>query len=539
MYILGITHPISSTNAAVIVNDGEVISAVEEERFVRIKQAPKMFPFHSIDWCIKNAGINDKDIDIIGIGWDGYHDKEEIKNKFTEFQQDEKNLFIECFELEKNFLKYLKNRFPSAKIIFVRHHLAHAASSCFVSGFDKSLFLTLDARGEYESGLVGIYDKGDFEIIRRLSRYESVGHFYSQMTNLIGFKGHFDEGKTMGLAPYGKPIESLLDLIQTHDTGRIEIDGSKLASIKNQFKFLGSDPTKDERKNIAATAQFLLEKTATHLVKNIQEVSSENKICLAGGTALNIDMNSRILEMDNIKDIFIQPASGDAGTALGAALYLHHQFSSKKITPMKHVFLGPQIDEDEVIDYLKKSCIAYETLSNIPQEIAEIINQDRIVAWVQGKAEFGPRALGSRSLLGNARKKEMWLKMNKVKHREYWRPLAPSIIEEKASEFFESKTKSPFMLLGSKVKDKKIESIPAVVHVDKTARHQTVNKNDNRLYWELLNEVGKNDDMPIIINTSLNLKGDTIVNSLQDALRTFYSSEIDNLCIGKVLISKS
>ena len=538
MIILGITHPISSTTAAALVRDGEILSSVEEERFTRIKQAPRMLPFNAIDWCLKNSGISYDDVDIIAVGWDGYSSKKEIEYHFTEHQKDEAVIWSECIGVEKIFLNFIKKRFKNSRIVNVRHHIAHAASSCLVSGFEKSLFLTLDGRGEHESGIMGIYENGDFQILRRISRYESLGELYSKFTSAIGFRAHFEEGKTMGLAPYGSPIKSLIDLVKIDKNGKIIIDGQRLMGL-GQNSFPGDDPTKDERKDIAATAQYLLEKCALSLVEQLKEVSNISKICLSGGSALNIDMNSKILNSDGIDDIFIQPASSDAGTALGAALYVHHQYSSKKICTMEDAYLGPEIIHSEVEEYLENSCIAYKQLSDVPNEIAKILSENKIVAWIQGRAEFGPRALGSRSLLANPTNPEMWKKLNKVKGREYWRPLAPSVIEEKTSNYFSNKKpKSPFMLLSSTVKNEQKEKIPAVVHVDGTARQQTVSKKSNQLYWDLLNEFEKINGVPVLINTSLNLPREPIVNSIQDGLKTFFSSEIDYLCIGNYLITK-
>ena len=342
----------------------------------------------------------------------------------------------------------------------------------------------------------------------------------------------------MGLAPYGSPIKSLIDIAKIDKNGKIIIDGQRLTGL-GQNSFSGDDPTKDERKDIAATAQYLLEKCALSLVEQLKEVSNISKICLSGGSALNIDMNSKILNSDGIDDIFIQPASSDAGTALGAALYVHHQYSSKKICTMEDAYLGPEIIHSDVEEYLENSCIAYKQLSDVPNEIAKILSENKIVAWIQGRAEFGPRALGSRSLLANPANPEMWKKLNKVKGREYWRPLAPSVIEEKTSNYFSNKKpKSPFMLLSSTVKNEQKEKIPAVVHVDGTARQQTVSKKSNQLYWDLLNEFEKINGVPVLINTSLNLPREPIVNSIQDGLKTFFSSEIDYLCIGNYLITK-
>jgi len=227
-----------------------------------------------------------------------------------------------------------------------------------------------------------------------------------------------------------------------------------------------------------------------------------------------------------------------AGTALGAALFINHQFSSEKINPMRHAYFGPKIHGDTLKKYLDHACISYNELSHVPSEIAKLLADNKIIAWVQGRAEFGPRALGARSLLANPTNSSMWLKVNQVKGREYWRPLAPSVIEEDSSKYFEGVNDSPFMLLSSKIKEDKKRLIPAVSHVDQTARPQTVSKNTNLVYWELLQEFKKLQGVPVLINTSLNLRGDPIVNTIQDCLKTFYSSNIDYLCIDNYLISK-
>ena len=277
MIILGITNPPSNNAAAALVRDGEILSAVEEERFTRTKQSPNMFPINAIEWCLKNSGISYDEVDIIATTWDGYHSKKEIEYHFSEEQKAEADFFSDCMRIEKLYLNFIKKRFKNPRIVNVRHHLAHAASSCMVSGFEKSLFLTFDGRGEYESGIMGIYENGDFQILRRLSRYESLGEFYGKFTSLLGFKSHFEEGKTMGLAPYGNPIKSLMDIVKIDKSGKLIIDGHRITTLE-QNSFLGDDPTKDERKDIAATAQYLLEKCALSLVEQLIEVSKISKI---------------------------------------------------------------------------------------------------------------------------------------------------------------------------------------------------------------------------------------------------------------------
>ncbi|MGI0009793.1 MAG: carbamoyltransferase C-terminal domain-containing protein, partial [Nitrosopumilaceae archaeon] len=283
--------------------------------------------------------------------------------------------------------------------------------------------------------------------------------------------------------------------------------------------------------------QHLLEKCVLQLVDYLTSISNNSKLCLAGGVALNIDMNGAILKSGLIKEMFVQPAAHDSGCALGAALYLHRQYSSKKSSPMKHAYWGPEYSNDEIKQDIIDSGLRYHELDDVAAEIADLISKNKMVGWMQGRAEFGPRALGNRSLLANPTKPDMWKKVNKIKKREYWRPLAPSIIEDKVDEFFVNHNNmSSFMLLKFQVKENKIAEIPAVVHVDGSARPQTVSKETNILYWNLINEFEKIQGVPVLLNTSLNLKGEPLVNNPQDALEALFFSDIDYLCIGKYLV---
>jgi carbamoyltransferase len=553
MLILGLTHPISWNSAAVLLEDGKVIAAVEEERFVRVKHAPRMFPHHAIAYVLQRAGIKESDIDIVALGGDqGLHSKEEIDNAVKKARKPctadtERDFWVQSAEAEALLIKYLERRFRRAKISFVRHHLAHAASTCFVSGFDKALFMTIDGRGEFESGLLGSYENGEMEVLRSIPVSDSLGAMYSLFTELIGFRPHTDEGKTMGLAAYGTPIEALMRVVETDADGRIQIDWDTLLALNGRIHFeqwfkntlSEGDPTKDMRKDLAATAQTLMERSVLALLTQLVDVTGVRNLCLAGGCALNIDMNGAILNSGLVKDIFVQPASHDAGCALGAALYVHSQLSSKRPEVMRHAYLGPEVEQKETQDYLDNSGVSYRVLSDVPSEIANLISEGQIVGWVQGRAEFGPRALGSRSLLANPTIPDMCERVNRVKGREYWRPLAPSVTDEATAKFFSNtQATSPFMLLKFAVRDQCKAVIPAVVHVDGSARPQTVSRETNEVFWNLLSEFSKIQGVPVLINTSLNLKGEPIVNSIQDCLKTLYCSEIDCMCIDRYLITR-
>lgn len=520
--------------AAALLCDGKVIAAVEEERFLRIKHARHMPPIRAIEWCLEKAKITAKDIDLIGVQWDGPHSFDEVKH-FVHHNIESRKFWHQAI-LNELFLKdYLSKRFPNAKIFPVRHHLAHAASVCYVSGWEKSLFITLDNRGETESGILGIFERGDFSIIRRMSIYESLGRMYELFTEKIGFEKHSAEGKTMGLAPYGTIIPSMTDIAKMDKYGKLMIDTERIHSIPLTH---GMDPTKDKRKDVAATAQYLLEKCVLALLEKLVEVDSTTRLCFAGGIALNIDLNGMILESGLVKQLFVQPGASDAGTALGAALYLHHQFSNSKIEKMDHVYFGPEYTDEHIKKCLDFKKIKYYTSSDITSETAALIANNKIVGWFQGRAEFGPRALGNRSILANPVNKKMWYEVNKVKRREYWRPLAPSVLEEHSRDYFSNSEKSPFMLLKFQVKEEKINQIPAVVHIDGSARPQTVSKHTNELYYNLIKKFEQDQGVPLLLNTSLNLRGEPLANNPNDAILNFLNSNMDVLCIGKYIAHK-
>ena len=546
MIILGLTHPISWNSAAALLLDDKIAGAAEEERFVRIKHAPRMIPYHAIEYVLRQANIRHNDVDIIAIGWQGPHTISEARLassgrnlRIPYTAETERDFLTQSVEKESIFMNFLHHQFPNSRIFVVKHHLAHAASACYLSGHDRSMFLTIDGRGEFESGLMGIYDHGEFEVLRSFDLNESLGNMYSHFTALLGFREHTDEGKVMGLAAYGKPMQSLLEVASvTND--RIVIDWPKIGSLFGAYRDFAGDPTKDQRKDLAATVQYLLEKCVLKLVERLAQVSGSPNICLAGGCALNIDLNGAILRSGLVRDIFVQPASHDAGCALGAALHIRHQYSTSKPQAMEHAYLGPQLDDPETESYLEHCGLKYRVLSDIPYEIAELISKNKIVAWVQGRAEFGPRALGSRSMLANPTDPGMRKLVNRAKGREYWRPLAPSVTEEAAAGFFRNPcAKSPFMLLRFAVREERVEDVPAIVHIDNSARPQTVSRETNQLFWNLLTAFQRIKGVPMLINTSLNLRGEPIVNNIQDAVRTLYCSEIDFLCVGNYLVSKS
>ncbi len=547
MNILGITHPISFNTAAAILVDGELVATAEEERFNRIRYSPRMIPENAIKFVLKKANLTETDIDIVALSQNPAthymnfpfnYLKGLAANKHTPIH--EIYWWMECARMERYIEKYLKEKFSNARIYRVAHHLSHMASSVLFSGFKDTTFLTLDGRGEFESGLLGEFKAGKLDIFHSLKVQESLGILYEEFTVLAGFRRHMDEGKVMGLAPYGTPIESLFNLVKMDRSHNIRINWKALRRVSAGQ--LSNDPTKDKRKDLAATGQYLLEDTALKLVEILKENSGSRNICLAGGVALNIDMNSKILNSGNFDDIFIQPASSDAGCALGAAGYAYFKETGKlPRPPMDHAYWGAEYSDSEIkatLDKLKIKNYTHLDSSQIPATAAELIAKGNIIAWFQGRFELGPRALGARSFLANPGKADMWKIMNDTKGREYWRPLAPSMLEEDAGDFLENSHDSKFMLLSFKVKEEKRKQIQAVTHVDGTTRPQTVSKGTNKIYWSTIKEVEKITGVPVVINTSLNLRGDPIANTPEDCIRTFFGSGTDNAVIGNYLLSK-
>jgi len=548
MNIIGITHPISFNTAAAILVDGELIATAEEERFNRIRYAPRMIPENAVNFVLKKANLKETDIDVVAtshnpatsyLNFPINYLKGLSVNRHTPIH--EIFWWMECARMDRYLEKYLRTKFPNSKIRRVSHHISHMASSVLFSGFKDSTFLTLDGRGEFDSGLLGELKNNEIDIFHSIKVQESLGILYEEFTSLTGFRRHMDEGKVMGLAPYGKPIESLSKLVKVDKNYNIKINWKELRQINTGT--LTNDPTKDKRKDLAATAQYLLEETALKLVELLKDNSDSKNICLAGGVALNIDMNSKILNSGRFDDIFIQPASSDAGCALGAAAYVYFKETGKLPQPqMEHAYWGVEYGNEEIENALKRLKIKnYTHLDNtqIPATIADLISKDNIIAWFQGRFELGPRALGSRSFLANPTKADTWKIMNQVKGREYWRPLAPSMLEESIGDLLEMPHDSKFMLLSFKVRDDKKDLMPATTHVDGTTRPQTVSKSSNHLYWSTIKEFEKITGVPTVINTSLNLRGEPIVNTPEDCVKTFFASGTDYAIIGNYLLSKT
>ena len=569
MKILSINsyHPDSS---AAIVVDGQLIAAAEEERFSRIKYYAG-FPTESIKRCLECANISIEDIDYIAIPrkrnarvlkkvYYGLKMPELTRSRAQRWGKtyDLKNELAKVFGIDKNKIK--------AKIIEVEHHRAHLSSSFFVSGFDKAFLLSADALGDFASTMWGIGSANKIDILGKITFPHSLGFFYTAITQYLGFRKFGDEYKVMGLAPYGEPayIDEFRKIIKTHRKGftldlkyflhhkkHIKMDFSNAAPnvdiIFSPYleERLGkrreeNEPIEKRYRDIACSLQKRLEEVVVELVNAVSSHDISH-LCLAGGVAHNCALNGRLLRDTHFTDIYVPPAPGDAGLSVGAAMYLNnHLFNNSRDFIMKHAYWGPHENSNCSIEVLERKDIMTEEVDDdaLCKKIAKEIADGKIVGWVQGKMEFGPRALGARSILADPRRSDMKDILNKkIKIRETFRPFAPSILEEYTLEYFQNNVNSPFMSFICELKKDKQKIVPAVCHVNGTARLQTVNKTSSPIYWKLINEFRKITGVPILLNTSFN-ENEPIVCSQKEAMDCFLRTEMDVLVLGNRIIRK-
>jgi carbamoyltransferase len=431
---------------------------------------------------------------------------------------------------------------------FVDHHLAHAISAYSYGGFDKAAIVVMDGRGAWEASSIWYGHDGRLDHVLTIPWPNSLGLFYAQFTQYLGFVPNSDEWKVMGLAPYGSPGVNLNEFISLdEETYRVNAPllFERVNGTSAIAKRLGPERTPeseidDSFKNIAFAVQDACEAAMISLVKLAIEKTGCRNVCLAGGVALNSKANGKIQASGLVDNIFVQPAASDDGVALGAvyAPYLDHG-GRLPMKPMRHAYLGPEFSDAEIEKALVTYKLRASQLSNVAATTAEFLANGKIIGWFQGRMEFGPRALGHRSILADPRDPEMNAKVNNaVKFREWWRPFAPSMLREAAGEYLEHACDSPFMILTNPVRPEKRGVIPSVTHVDGSARPQTVVQEIEPLYWNLINEFGRRTGVPVLMNTSFNLRGEAIVNTPTDAIRTFFSSGMDALVIGSYLVEK-
>jgi carbamoyltransferase len=568
MYILGLTT--LGDSAAALIKDGQLIAAAEEERFSRVKHHSG-FPYKSIEFCLDYAGITLKDIEHVGHYWKPWilrhKAMQAIKAALVSPEMFKARADRGITQVSDSYLgmfrhaKRLREHFgPSDfKFHYIEHHQSHAASAFFVSPFDSAAILTWDGTGEDTTTLFCKGEGNKIRVLKRIKLPHSLGQFYSAVTNYIGFDMFAgDEWKVMGLAAYGKPkyYDFFREKVLTtngHGDFKFNIKVLDHHLAKHyQFPRAIIDELGPERKkgedlterhwDVACSAQKALEDTGLYLVEQIKEMTGEENLCMAGGVAFNSVMNGRIFHESPFKKFFVQPAAGDAGCSVGAAYYVWNQIlRNPRSFIMDHAYWGPAFSNDECREALSTAGLKYEAIADelLLPPLAKMISEGAIVGWFNGRMELGPRALGARSFLADPRRSDMREILNhKVKLREWFRPLAPSMLEECGTEVFGKEHHDPFMITVVEVADELKEKIPAVVHVDGTARPQMVLKYTNPRYWNLINEFRKLTGIPMLLNTSFNVQ-EPIVCTPQDAINTFKNANFDALILENNLVLRS
>jgi carbamoyltransferase len=540
MNVLGLNGIFHDSSAAVVI-DGTIVAAAEEERFNRRKHAKECMPFTawelpalSASWCLERAGLRPTDVDVVAYSYDPSLAVQPNGDLTASQWEPLRTLYAQRMPL------FLKSAFPGierAVVEFVPHHLAHAASAYHAAPFGDCATIVCDGRGERSSYLAGSVRAGHFGMTDSQALPHSLGLVYEDLTVHLGFHRSSDEYKVMGLAAYGKPafLEPLRRSIRTEESGfsAPPIDFSAYAPKRSD-----GEPFVEAHADLAASVQARLEEILLELAFRLHARTGDRFLAMAGGVALNCVANARIAAEGPFERVWVQPAAGDAGTALGAALFAAHKHGDR-VAPMSSAALGREWDDGELSGWLDRSSVEYERPRDIARAVAEIVAGDGVVAWFQGRSEFGPRALGHRSLLANPKYAANLERLNDIKGREQFRPVAPMVLEERAGEMFEGQLPSPYMLFTHRVKPEWRERIAAAVHIDGSARVQTVNASDEPLVAEMLRELDRLTGVPVAINTSFNTAGRPMVDDPRDALECFGSSPIDALAIGPYLLKRA
>jgi len=575
MYILGI-NAFHGDSSAALIKDGVLLSAIEEERIKRVKHWAG-FPMESIKFCLGKEGISIEDIDYIAIGRDPMariHKKlwrvitrvpsfSFLQSRFSNLKKIKniKYLFAQSFGVSEEKIK--------AQIINVEHHRSHLASAFLVSPFNTSAVLSIDGFGDFASVAMGVGDSNKIKISKEVLFPHSLGIFYTALTQFIGFPNYGDEYKVMGLSAFGQPIyvEQLRRVVKIKENGLFELNTDyflhdkegvemtwlnegpkigKLYSVKME-ELLGparkdGEELSERFKNLATSVQFIYEEVFFHILNNLYKETGIDNLCLAGGCAQNSLANGKITDKTSFKNIYIPPAGHDAGTAIGAGFYLWNSIlGNKRSFSMTSSYLGQDFTDSYIENKLKENNLQYRVLGDeeLIKIVVKILSEGNIVGFFQGRTEFGPRALGNRSILANPADKNIQDIINaKIKRREMFRPFAPSIMEEFVGEYFEKTEPVPFMERVYMFKKDKTQNIPAVIHRDGTGRLQTVSKFTNERYWNLINEFYKKTGVPMLLNTSFN-ENEPIVNRPEEAIACFLRTKMDALVLGNYLILRN
>ncbi len=579
VYVLGISGIIGITNqyvghdtSAALLRNGEIVAMAGEERFNRVKKCTGT-PFQAIRFCLETAGIEFEDLTAIGWGWDPYAARRRwVRKKSRQPARRIAGMAADVARLPGCGI--LKSALPQAldpdmltslqknhsrgglvrlfgaaagsiPLIPVDHHYAHAASAYYASGWDDAAVVTWDGGGDELSTMICRGRGGKLDIVEEfLVERFSLGVLYQLGHNFLKMP---DEGSLMGLAGYGRP-QGVFDPYVNAEKLSMRLADHSCDEFVPALRARLGDPRRDSlplndfHRSVAADVQGVIEQFGFHLVRMAVERAGSRNLCCAGGVALNAIMNGKLGRSDLIDEIFIQPNAGDGGTALGAA-YVAYQKTGHEVPRkrMDHVYWGRGFSSDEIAETLDRIGVAYERVpeAQIPEVVAGLLMKGRVLGWFQGRAEWGPRALGARSIIADVRERKTLEKVNAViKYRDEWRPFAPSMLEEEAAQFLDGAFYSPFMITTFPVPEARRRDIAAVIHVDGTTRPQMVRRAVNPLYYDTIKEFGRQSGVPAVLNTSFNLKGEPIVNSPVDALRTFYSSGMEALLVGECLVRK-
>jgi carbamoyltransferase len=559
--------------AAALIRDGRIIASAEEERFNRVKHARGAFPLQAVKYCLQEAGIDITDVDCIAVGRDAFKFPVRMAKFYLSIWADHQPCARHVLKWhEKNVDRYtpqnhidpivehlLKSVPPAERpeILFVEHHFAHATSTAMVSGFEEAAIVTADGHGEDDCSALWVYEGGKIRHLQRWYLPQSLGWFYTKFTEWFGFQSHDGEGKLMGLAAYGKDVPELREKVAQvvrltggddayHVNPRFFLDEYVRDIYTAEWLRLFGEPREREskepfstyHKDLAYAVQDALERAGLALVQRALKLTGKKKVCVSGGIFMNCKMNGVLAQHVGLENFFVQPAAGDNGIPLGAALAIYHDRNLPWTERMEHLYYGPAYTNEEIQTALEAAGLTYTRPENMEQETAKHLAASRVVGWFQGRMELGARALGNRSILANPldpRIKD--LVNNKVKFREAWRPFCPSVLEKDGEQYFDFHGDLPFMIVACEARDGMMARLPSVVHVDNTVRVQTVNPERNRRYWDLLREFRQITGYGVMLNTSFNIKGEPIVCRPQEAIQCFLKTAIDVLAIGDFIVT--
>ena len=574
MYILGINAYHGGASAC-LIRDGQVVAAAEEERFKRVKYWAG-FPVEAIQYCLDEAGITVKEVDHIGISRDPganlYKKVMYVLSSRPSFRlvrdrlanaakvQDLRQVLAEALQIDHSAFK--------AEFHNVEHHRAHMASAFFVSPYREAAILSVDGMGDFVSTMWGVGRENRLEVLDSVSFPHSLGNFYTMISQWLGFPKYGDEGKVMGLAPYGDPVylDRMRRIVRLQRDGTFELDLDYLAHGAEGATMTWDDgaptigrlytdklvelfgPPREPRaeitphqQNVAASLQAMLEEAEFSLVEMLQRSTGQTALCMAGGVALNSSFNGKILPNTAFEDIYIHPAAGDAGTALGVCFYIYHQLLGQpRAFVLDHAYTGPRFENGRIAEKLGSYGLQYEELDEgeLARLTAALVAEGKVTGWFQGRMEWGPRALGNRSIIADPRREDMKDILNaRIKYREPFRPFAPSILGEATGDYFDQAYPDPFMIKVYNVLPERQSELLAVTHVDGTGRLQTVHRDTNPLYWQLIKEFDNQTGVPVVLNTSFN-ENEPIVCTPEEAIDCYLRTKMDALAIGNYLVAK-